>query len=34
MDWKLMIGLGFAIAGVIVVVAFTQGAAFIGIGGR
>tara|TARA_Y100001951_G_C11200891_1_gene217075 strand:- start:282 stop:386 length:105 start_codon:yes stop_codon:yes gene_type:complete len=34
MDLKLMIGIGFALAGLIVVIAFTQGAAFIGIGGR
>ena len=31
MDLKLMIGIGFSIAGLITVIMFTQGAAFLGI---
>lgn len=31
MDWKLMISFGCIIGGIAIVVAFTQGAAFMGI---
>lgn len=32
MDWKLMVATGCILGGVAIVIAFTQGAAFIGIG--
>ena len=31
MDWKLMISMGCIIGGIAIVIAFTQGAAFVGI---
>ena len=31
MDWKLMIATGCILGGIVVVIAFTQGAAFVGI---